>query len=687
MQRLLNSQSVLSSWAIAVGVTSPLTLTNIGWAQTLEPSTQPNQVLYYGWQAQDRPLVPGFLDAASVETALEHSEFERMNGTQVEAASSFGVENDLADDSADDSVDDPNHDSSNHAGSDSTDDSSANIHSIAPSAALLIPNSTTFNQSPSTLISPLNAEGSASDLMHLTHPADAITQNLPEGANSPEFETGNPADTEAENIEAESAAPTLDGIAPSDMGQTIADIEVRFLDGNGEIEEGHTRSSVYLREFDLEPGTPYDQVAAQRGLDRISRMRIVRLADVVLEPAADPSQVTMVVLVRERRTPILIDLASVSLVPSALEGPFQQNPVLGRGSNQTTGLSAVGSVQFLNLGGNDQSLTVQLEGGETVFNTELSFVDPWIGNDPTGIAFNLFNQRSIQRVFAEGNRDVDLPNKNTPWVHRFGGGIQVFRPVAEDWDLALGVNYQQISIHNSAFETERFERDELGERLIVSDDDFDDLLTIQFSGEFNQIEYLENAILPAPLFDLPPEPIEGPRFRFGIDQAIPIGDASIDFTRFSANYVHYLPLDLFGFTEGPRTLVLNAQTGVMFGDIPPYEAFGIDAGPLDSYASSGLASGSRFAIAVAEYRFPIANFRLIRRDVELIGALFSGFASTLGSGDEVIGDPSVSRQKPEDGFVSGVGLRARTAFGLFRVEASINNDGNAQLVITGGGKF
>ncbi len=657
---------------MAIGITSPLTFAKIGWAQTIDQSTQPNRVLYYAWQAQTAWLPPELPNAELPNAELPDAELPNFESSKL---ASEIPELEMAETTPDGlAIAGSNSGSSG----DFADNLTVPIGSTPSSAALSIPN---LNP---TVVSPLDVLGSATHPLLPTRPA-AIVQNLPpeEVDFSDEME---PVELEAETA-AEPEPLPLDGVAPSDTGQTIADVEVRFLDENGEIEEGHTRPSVYLREFDLELGTAYDEVEAQQGLDRISRMPIVRLADVVLEPAADPSQVTMVVLVRERRTPLIIGLESVSPSPSALEGPFQQNPVLGRGPNQTTGLSAVGSVQFLNLGGNDQSLAIQLEGGETVFNTELSFVDPWIGNDPTGIAFNLFNQRSVQRVFAEGNRDVDLPNKNTPWVHRFGGGIQVSRPVAEDWGLAVGINYQQVSIHNSAFETERFDRDELGERLIVSDDDFDDLLTVQFSGDFNQIDYLESAIMPAPLFDLPPEPIAGPRFRFGVDQAVPIGDASIAFTRFSANYLHYLPLDLFGFTEGPRTLVLNAQTGAMFGDIPPYEAFGIDAGPLDSYANSGLASGSRFALAVAEYRFPIANFRLIRRDVELGGVLFSGFASTLGSADEVIGDPSVSRQKPEDGLIGGVGLRARTAFGLFRVEVSINNDGNAQLVITGGGKF
>jgi outer membrane protein insertion porin family len=516
---------------------------------------------------------------------------------------------------------------------------------------------------------PLPASNSAADL----NAPNTTSQNPSQPDSLPLEETIEPEEAPVEvEIDPDDEEILFDGVAPTGSGQTISDIQVKFFNEEGETVEGHTRPSVFLREFALEPGTTYDQLLAQQGLDRISRLRIVEEADIQLEPGTDPEQVNMVVLVRERN-PIVLGLFSVNPSPTALEGPFQQNSALGRGPHERTGLSADGSVSFLNIGGNDQELTLQVRGGVQVFNTELLFTDPWIGDDPTGISFNIFNQRSVQSVFSGGDRDVDLPNRNTPWVHRFGGGVQVFRPVATDLTLAFGVNYQQVSIHNSAFESETFDRDELGERLIVGSD-FDELLTVQFAGEINR-------------FDNPDQPLDGDQLRFGVDQSIPIGDASITYTRLSTSYTYFLPLNLFGFAEGPRTLVLNAQAGVMFGDVPPYDAFNLDAGPLGYSAASELASGSRFALVAAEYRFPIVNFDVFRRDVNLGGAIFSGFASTLGSADEVIGDPSVNREKPEDGFVFGLGLRAGTDFGLFRLEFSINDDGASQVVLTAGEKF
>ncbi|XQQ07250.1 MAG: hypothetical protein EDM05_59935 [Leptolyngbya sp. IPPAS B-1204] len=126
-------------------------------------------------------------------------------------------------------------------------------------------------------------------------------------------------------VEFTPAGPSLlfDGIAPAGSGQTITDIEVRFFRRNGEIFEGHTRPSVFLREFDLEPGTPYDEVLAQQGLDRLSRMAVVRSAGIELEPAANPDEAVMVILVEER-SPIVLGLYSVNPSPRRWKARFSR---------------------------------------------------------------------------------------------------------------------------------------------------------------------------------------------------------------------------------------------------------------------------------------------------------------------------------------------------------------------------
>lgn len=591
---------------------------NASWAQTTPDTGQSLPVLYYGWQTEANPS--GWIAA------------ENPSATPVTTESSFDAP---------------------------IDDAAAQVvtqEAITPTdVAEPLPSASLDASAPLNSLAP--------DFV-ADHPPVALPDSSPIAQS-----------TESDTIPLETPdAPLLDEVVPEGNGQIITGIQVRFLNKDGETVEGHTRPSIFTRELYFEPGEVYDPIAAQQGLNRILQLDIVRDADLQLEPVdGSADQVVLVVSVIERN-PFVVGLGIVSPSPSALQGPFQRNPVLGIGPDEVTGLAAEANLRFLNLGGNDQDITLQVRGGESVFDTELVFTDPWIGDDPTGFAVNVFNQRSIQAVFDDGDEDVDLPNGNTPWVHRLGGGVQVFRPVMPDLIAALGVNYQRVSIHNSAFETETFNRDDEGEQLIVSDSDYDDLLTVNFSADLDR---RDNTI----------DPTAGSRFRFGIDQAIPIGDANINFTRFGANFVQYIPLNLFGFAAGPRTLVVNAQAGTMLGDVPPYEAFNLDSGIVRGYGGDPIGTGSSFALIATEYRFPIANFSVFRRDIRLGGTLFGGYGTVLGTENEVIGEPAVTRDKPGDAWGYGLGLRAVTDFGVVRLEFSLSDEGDGQVLFTIGDRF
>jgi outer membrane protein insertion porin family len=461
--------------------------------------------------------------------------------------------------------------------------------------------------------------------------------------------------------------------APAGQGQVISDIQVRFVDKDGQPTNGLTHSRIITREFDLQPGAVYDQRLAQAGVDRVSRLNSIRQASVALEPTTDPNRVVMVVNVQESN-PIAFAIGDKAPAPSALQGPFQPRAV-GPGPNEASDFSISGSLQFVNVGGNDQDLILRLSGGDEVLDGELSFVDPWIG-DPshTGYAINIFNQRAVPGVFDGGDPERDLPTGDNPWVHRLGGGLEVFRPLTPDLTAALGVSYQRVSVRNDYFSDRVFSEDERGNALTVTNSGQDDLLTLNFAADFDRRDDVAF-------------PTQGYRVQFGADQALPIGDADIAFTRFSANYSQYLPLRLFGFAEGPRTLVFNLQAGTMFGDVPGYEAFDLGSGPVGQFGGNEFGTGSSFVSAVVEYRFPIANFTAFRQDIELGGALFTGYITDLGTASEVIGSPADVRDKPGDGLGAGVGLRARTPLGLFRLDFGFSNEGTSAVVVTTGDRF
>jgi outer membrane protein insertion porin family len=357
--------------------------------------------------------------------------------------------------------------------------------------------------------------------------------------------------------------------------------------------------------------------------------------------------------------------------PSALVGPFQPRPV-GAGAIESPGASLSGALQIRNLGGQGQ-LTLNARGGENVTDAELSFVDPSIGNSGTGYAVNFFNQRAHQSVFTGGSTDVDLPNGETPWVHRLGGGVEVFRPVAPNLTVALGASYQRVSIRDDRFTDNVQPIDQLGNNLTYSGTGQDDLLTVNLAADWDDRNDSKN-------------PTRGARIRFGIDQSIPIGAANITFTRLSANYLQYTPLPLFGFVRGDRTLVLNVQGGTMIGEVPPYEAFDITSGLVRGF-EDGVGTGRSFVAASAEYRYPIANFRLFRRPVNLGGTLFVDYGSDLGSGDTILGEPGEVRGKPGSGLGYGAGLRAVTPIGTARLEFAWTDEGENEIVFKLGDRF
>jgi outer membrane protein insertion porin family len=467
----------------------------------------------------------------------------------------------------------------------------------------------------------------------------------------------------------------VDGTAPAADGVTISDIQVRFFNRRGQPTAGRTQPYIITREFDLRPGDVYSQAAAQKGIERLINLESINRANVTLEPTSVPNQQVMVVNVIEK-SPIGFTFDTTASPPSALQGPFQPRPVEA-GPDIDSGFSVGGTAVLRDIGGLDQTLAARLTVGEQVLNGEISFTNPWIGGDPnrTGYAVNIFNQRAVQGVFTGGDRHVDLPNGENPWVHRLGGGVEVFRPITDDLTVALGASYQRVSIRDDYF-TSRVRRvDELGNEFTFSRTGQDDLLTVNLAARLDQRNRVDDITY------------YGFIARAGIDQAIPIGDSQINFTRLSASYTQFIPLNLFGFARGPRTLILSAQGGHMFGDVPPYEAFDLTSSSVRGFGGDGIGTGKSFIELAAEYRYPIARFSVFRQPIDLRGSLFVDYASDLGTGDEVLGRPSVVRDKPGDSIGFGFGVLAETPIGLTRLEIGFDDNGGSNVSFSVGDRF
>lgn len=459
------------------------------------------------------------------------------------------------------------------------------------------------------------------------------------------------------------------------QGVIIDNIEVRYLDEVGNLTEGKAKPYIYRREFELEAGDRYDEQKAREGLVRVQRLRIVEEASVELEPTT-ANRATFAINVREGRS-IAVLFALTLPQPSALYGPIRPATVLPL-TFRSGGLNAGLRVAKYNLGGNDQIVSLGVKGGTRSLGFDLDFRDPRIGNSRLGYGFNVFNQRGREPIFDRGDREVNLPGDEQPWVHRIGGGVEFFHPFNEDNSFrgTLGLSYRQVSVRNDVFSSNLFSEDELGNPLTLSDDGRDTLLTLDFAAALDK---RNNRRFPT----------DGFRLLFQTTQAIPIGDAQISFNRLSANYSQYIPLPLFGFAEGEQTLVLNVQGGTVIGDkLPPYEAFSLSgSSSVRGFSPGEVGTGRSFLQGTAEYRFPIANLKVLEYNIPLGGGIFVDYATDLGTGDDVEGEPAEVRDKPGDGLGVGLGLRAKAPIGAVRVEFALNDEGGSTLSLNIGDRF
>ena len=460
-------------------------------------------------------------------------------------------------------------------------------------------------------------------------------------------------------------------VLPS-QGATITEIQVRYVDRNNQPVKGKTKPEIIMREFDLQPGDPYSSEVAQEGLEGVKKLIIIKRATLSFEESVADNNTIMVVTVEEYK-PLVFSFALTVPPPTALQGPARPTTVLSQ-SNRANGIS--GGVRFglLNLGGTNKVVSLGVEGGWDTLGFDLDYRDFW--RHDRGYAVNFFSRQGVEPEFDNGDTEVNLPDgKGDPWIERLGGGVEFFFPLAKDFDSAVGVSYQQVSARDGLFSDSLEPVDELGNQLTFDDDGQDTLLTINFASVFDQRNNTSN-------------PTQGYRLLWGMEQSIPIGDASIFHNRLTANYSHFLPLDLFGFTEGDRTLVLNIQGGTIIGDLPPYEAFSLGgSGSVRGFSGGELGTGRSFVQATAEYRFPIFDFNAFRQEYTVGGTIFLDYGSDLGSGDNVKGEPAEVRDKPGSALGYGLGLRVPTNFGTLRLEFALNSDGGNAFNFNIGERF
>ncbi|MBD0345385.1 MAG: BamA/TamA family outer membrane protein [Coleofasciculus sp. Co-bin14] len=448
----------------------------------------------------------------------------------------------------------------------------------------------------------------------------------------------------------------------------VEDIRVRFLNEDGEATNeqgepirGRTRDFIVTREVQLKPGDVFNRQTAEKDLRRVFGLGIFEDVRLSFAPGTDPRKVVLVVDAIERPT-----------------GSF--GPQFGFSS--ASGLFGSISYEQRNLGGNNQSLSANTEFqlGRQALLFDVRFTDPWIAGDPyrTSYTVNAFRRQSISLIFDGGETEVRLPpdpddnnDRDRPRIVRTGGGVSFSRPLSQDvfskaeWTASAGLQYQRVSIRDA--DGDLSPKDELGNDLSFSGSGKDDLLTLQLGA----VRDRRNDLL---------RPTQGSLLRLGVEQSVPAGEGSILLTRLRGNYSYYIPVKFTNFTQGPQALAFNVQGGTVLVDLPPYEAFSLGgANSVRGYEEGDVGAGRSFIQATAEYRFPILSF--------VGGALFVDFASDLGSGRDVIGNPAGVRGKPGSGFGYGLGVRIQSPLGPIRLDYGFNDEGDNRIQFGIGERF
>lgn len=443
----------------------------------------------------------------------------------------------------------------------------------------------------------------------------------------------------------------------------IEDIQVQFVDPEGEETKGKTQKYIITREMQLKPGEIFKKELALKDLQRVGGLGIFQDINLKLNPAEDPRKVVLVVNVTEGRN-------------------FSVSP--GGGYSSKSGLFAASSFNLRNLNGRNQRLGADVEFSQRDIGFDINYTDPWIAGDPyrTSYSVNGFRKRTFSQIFDGGETEVELANGDRPRVFKTGGNISFRRNLNKkvfdksEWVASAGVKYQRVAIRDSDGDINA--KDELGNDLSFSGDGTDDLLTVPL----RLVRDKRNNLL---------SPTKGSILSLSTEQSIPIGDASILSNKLIGSYSFYLPTRLTKLTKGcrqsnetsqqcPQAFAFNFQGGTVIGDLPPYEAFSLGgANSVRGFGEGELGSARSFLQASAEYRFPVFSL--------LSGALFFDAATDLGTADSVTGNPAGARDKPGLGFGYGLGVRVKSPLGPIRLDYGYNNDGESRVQFGIGERF
>ncbi|WP_016950806.1 BamA/TamA family outer membrane protein [Anabaena sp. PCC 7108] len=444
-----------------------------------------------------------------------------------------------------------------------------------------------------------------------------------------------------------SIQPNRQGVLTVNVAEgLVSEIKFRFvndegqnLDSNGKPVKGRTKEDFLKQQLKLQPGKVFQNNLAQQDVQTLYKLGLFQTVNIAFE--GDATKLDLIYELKE------IGARSVNL---------------GGGYNADDGLSVILSYRDQNVGGVNDTLAANVEVNrqDILFNT--NFTSPYRATNPNRLGYNIktFRRRELSDTFDD---DIRLENDDKVREGRIGGSVSL-QQKTDGWDASVGLNYTRTTISDR--QGNITPNDANKNSLSFSGTGIDDLTTVSFSATKDER-------------DNPAKPTQGSILTFSTEQSIPVGNGQISMNRLRGNYSQYMPVKLFN-SKQPQVFALNLQAGTVVGDLPPYETFNLGgSNSVRGYDSGKVGSGRSYVLASAEYRFPI--FPIAG------GVLFADFASDLGSGDTVLGDPAGVRGKPGNGFGYGAGVRVDSPLGLIRADYGINDQGDSRVHIGLGQRF
>ncbi|MDZ7956586.1 MAG: outer membrane protein assembly factor [Aulosira sp. DedQUE10] len=444
-----------------------------------------------------------------------------------------------------------------------------------------------------------------------------------------------------------SIKPSREGILTVNVAEgLVGDIKFRFINDDGKTVDskgnpvsGRTKPEFIRQQLKLKPGQVLQENTVRQDVQQLYRTGLFETVNVALE--GDANKVDLVYELKEN-------------------GARAVN--VGGSYNADQGILGTLNYQDQNVGGVNNTLGLNVGVGLRDFQFDTKYTSPYRETSPDtlGYTINAFRRRELSLTFDD---EVPLANGDRAREGRIGGSISLQRPI-DDWDTSLGFNYNRISIRDR--QGNITPTDAQGNPLTASATGIDDLTTVSFSATQDR---RNNAL----------NPTQGSLLRLSTEQSVPIGNGNISMNRLQANFSQYVPLQLFS-SKQPQVFAVNLQAGTVLGNLPPYEAFNLGgSNSVRGYNTGAVGNGRSYVLASAEYRFPIVSV--------VGGVLFADFASDLGSGDTVLGDPAGVRNKPGNGFGYGAGVRLDSPLGIIRADYGFNDQGESRVNFGIGQRF